>query len=336
MVNADSKAGDALSPPLRVVVLLPVYNDWECAGTLLRKLDAVLAPAPVTVQVVFVDDGSETPIPPGLVGGELGRITRVESLRLRRNLGHQRAISIGLCFVFEQRPCDAVVVMDADGEDRPEDVLRLLEAFRECGGNRVIFAQRARRAEGWRFRLGYRVYRGLHRLLTGIPVRVGNFSVVPFSTLATLVVVSETWNHYAASVFKARLPRTLVPTERGVRLHGRSRFNFVGLVIHGLAGISVHAEIVGVRLMMAFLGLGGLALAAALTVVGVRLGTTLAIPGWATNALGLLLVLLLQMLTVVAGLTGAVLFSRNTLGYLPIRDYRYFLGPPQCVYERAG
>ena len=71
------------------------------------------------------------------------------------------------------------------------------------------------------FRVFYALYRWAHVLLTGIPVRVGNFSVIPSSQLRRLVVVSELWNHYAAAVFKARVPRTSVPTVRAPRLDGQ-------------------------------------------------------------------------------------------------------------------
>ena len=87
-------------------------------------------------------------------------------------------------------------------------------------------------------------------LLTGIPVRVGNFSVIPAAQLRRLVVVSELWNHYAAAVFKARTPKATVPTARAPRLAGRSRMNFVDLVTHGLSALSVHSELIGVRLLV--------------------------------------------------------------------------------------
>ena len=57
---------------------------------------------------------------------------------------------------------------------------------------------------------------------------------------------------------------------------------------------------------------------------------------WATTAAGLLLVIVLQMLTVALGLTLLVLFNRNNLSFLPLRDYRYFVGEVRKLYERAG
>ncbi len=146
-------------------------------------------------------------------------------------------------------------------------------------------------------------------------------------------MVSDTWNHYAASIFKSRIPYTMFPVARGKRLAGDSKMNFVGLVLHGLSAISVFAEIVGARLTLAIVGLVTLVFGLLAAVLAIRWGTTLAIPGWATTAAGLLLVIVLQMLTVALGLTLLVLFNRNNLSFLPLRDYRYFVGDIQKLYE---
>ena len=79
---------------------------------------------------------------------------------------------------------------------------------------------------------------------------MGNFSIIPRPRLASLVVVSEMWNHYAAAAFKSRQPLCTVPTQRAKRLDGKSKMNFVNLVVHGLSAISVYGELVGIRLLV--------------------------------------------------------------------------------------
>jgi polyisoprenyl-phosphate glycosyltransferase len=332
--NNSSIAVSQQDAPLKVVLLLPIYNDWPSVSLLLTRIDAGLAREAEGLKVVLVDDGSSLAMPEDLLERGFRNIASVEHLRLRRNLGSQRAIAIGLGHIYQEHPCDAVLVMDADGEDKPEDTLALLRRFHETGGEQVIFAERARRSEDWKFRVGYQAYRFMHRLLTGMSVKFGNFSLVPYRHLSGLVAVSETWNHYAASILKARIPFTAVPTDRGTRYAGHSNLNLVGLVVHGLSAISVFSEVVGVRLILAILlpvlGVVGLML----VVIGIRLFSTLAIPGWATNAVGFLLVIVLQMLTVTVSLTFSVLFSRNSLSFLPLRDYRYFVDRFRTLYER--
>ena len=120
-----------------IVILIPAFNDWEPAALLLRNLDAVVRANRIDARVLLIDDGSTEPAPASLAG--------VSVLRLRRNLGHQRAIAVGLVHVYQNIACDAVVVMDGDGEDKPEDVPRLLAESARAGGETNVFAARADR-----------------------------------------------------------------------------------------------------------------------------------------------------------------------------------------------
>jgi glycosyltransferase involved in cell wall biosynthesis len=307
-----------------LVILVPVYNDWEAAGLLLSDLAGKL-PQTGSVRVVLVDDGSNEPLPAKWKATGWERFERVDVLSLRRNLGHQRALAIGLCHVEANIPCHAVVVMDGDGEDSPADVPRLLERMRAEGNAKIVFAERTKRSESLLFRLFYRLYRWLHWVLTGIPVRVGNFSAIPAMQLKRLVAVSDLWNHYAAAVFKARLPFVMLPTERAQRLAGRSRMNFVALVIHGLSAISVFGERVGVRLLIAVSFLLAATTGMLVATVAIRFCTNWAIPGWATNMVGYLLILLAQLFMLVTVFVFVILGGREGSSFLPLRDYVYFV-----------
>jgi len=305
-----------------LVVLTPVFNDWESLTEMLQNLDRVLDERRVDAAVVVVDDGSTVPLTGQLDGKGYRRISRVEVLQLRRNLGHQRAIAIGLAFVHGERPCDAVVVMDADGQDRPEDVPLLLQKLQEEGGRTIVFAARMRRSESLLFRACYHGYRAIHRLLTGVSVRVGNFSVVPFWALGSLVVVSELWNHYSAAIFRSKLPYTTIPTQRATRLAGDSRMNFFALVLHGMSALSVFADVIGVRLLVGATVLLGTVTGGFLTLLVVRIGRG---AGLATFVSGVLLILAFQATVVSAVLIFNILSARANLTFLPIRDYRHFV-----------
>ena len=176
---------------LNVTVVMPVYNDWDAAAALIEHLDTVMCGSQMCSRVILVDDGSTSPNPQCLVTKPLQQISAVYILRLRKNLGHQRAIAVGLTYIQQKMPCDAVLVMDADGEDRPEDVPRLIEEFNKEKGERVIFAERIKREESVLFKVCYCFYQILHRILIGQGERVGNFSIISFDHLSTLVVSSE-------------------------------------------------------------------------------------------------------------------------------------------------
>jgi glycosyltransferase involved in cell wall biosynthesis len=263
-------------------------------------------------------------------------LVRVEVLHLRRNLGHQRAIAIGLTFLYTETVGEAVVVMDADGQDRPEDVPELLRTFRAEHGRKIVFAARTRRSESVLFRICYHSYRGLHRLLTGVSVRVGNFSILPFSSLTSLSVVAELWNHYSAAIFRSRLPYVTIPAPRGTRTAGDSRMNFLNLLLHGLSALSVYGEVIGVRLLMVasiLLVLDVGVLMAVLLLPSLEGGPP---PRRLLFAGGILFFLLFEVIVVSGVLMFSMLSSRANLTFLPIRDYKYFVRDTEEIFRRSA
>lgn len=323
-------ASEVVDSPL--IILMPIYNDWDALSRLLPALAREMSASDLRATILLVDDGSTVPTPKNFGAGNHSPIERIDILHLRRNLGHQRAIAVGLSYIEANRPCHRVAIMDCDGEDDPRDVPRLVRECLAHEDQKIIFAARARRSEGLTFKTFYHLYRLTHFMLTGIPVRVGNFSVVPWASLKRLVAVSELWNHYAAAVHKAKLPIALIPTQRSPRLAGPSSMDSVALVVHGLSAMAVFGDRIGVRLLILvscgiLLTMGALA-----TVVSVRLFTTLAVPGWATYVTGLLVVMLIQMLLVVLVFVFVILASRDRFIVIPSRDYVYLTGGLQRVY----
>jgi polyisoprenyl-phosphate glycosyltransferase len=317
-----------------IVVLIPVFNDWTCLGALLTMLDRELAPTATSVKILVVDDRSTVPPAEGLTGEGYQAIHEVEVLELRRNLGHQRAIAVGLAYLEDRESCGTVVIMDSDGEDAPHDVPRLLQAYRENDCQKIVFAERTQRSESRVYRLFYGLYKLAYKLLTGRTVRFGNFSVVPRRSLTSLVAVSEMWNHYVAAVLKSREPFCTVSTHRGTRIHGVGKMNFVGLVIHGLSAIAVDSDIVGVRSLVFSLVMIVLALVGLFVIVAIRLATNLAIPGWATVAAGVITILLFQFIMLAVIFSFITLSGRHGSFFLPKRDYVYFVGRSYSFWQR--
>lgn len=310
---------------MSVVVLLPLRDDWKSAAELIRLLDEVLQGCRHNFQILVVDDASEQRATYDTFQGPFSAVCGIRVLRLRRNLGHQRAIAIGLAYLERTTPCEAVLVMDADGEDTATGALQLLEEFAARKGTVAVFAERSRRSESFMFQLFYKIYKILHRALTGVSVQVGNFSVLPATYLNTLVVVSETWNHYAAALFRSKLPFAMTPISRGNRIDGSSQMNFVSLVGHGLSAISVFGDVVGIRLLISSIAGSFMAGLGILAVILIRLFTDRAIPGWATYASGMLAITMIQFISIAASFTFFVLSSRTNFGFIPSRDYQLFV-----------
>lgn len=330
MRNASTEPGRSLW------IVVPTFNDWDALTLLLDSLDATLNRLERSVRLLIVDDGSDTPLPETELSKARVCIEEVRILGLRRNLGHQRAIAIALAWLDANLDYEAVVVMDGDGEDAPADIPKLPEEYDHAQGKRIVFAARHRRSEGFVFQLFYRLYRVLHLLLTGVAVQVGNFSIIPRSQLHRLVIVSELWNHYAAAVFKARLPIMLVPTSRAKRLSGRPKMNFTQLVVHGVSAMSVFGDRVGVRLLLGATSMGLVILfcIGSFTLWRFYLDT----PASWEVFLAVLVVIVLGLNLLLATLlfTFSILGSRDNAGFLPARDYVWFVGECRELWKRDG
>jgi len=313
---------DARGP--RILFCIPIFDDWTSAKLLLPGIAEVARAEGWAAEVLFIDDGSIEDWSETLSARPRG-IIRLDVLELRRNLGHQRAIAVGLAHVYENRPCDVVVVMDGDGEDTPKSVPDLVARVPETGGRGIVFAKRARRSETIWFKAMYQSFKIFHRVFVGKRVEVGNFSAMSHAALERLMGVPETGNHYAAAVEKSRIPVLKVAIPRGRRLSGRGKMNFVSLVSHGLSAMSVWGEEIGVRLLIgsSLLVVGSLAGLGVIALSG--FGEAGQFPPWALTVAGLLGVTALNGVLLSVMFSFLVLRGRNDQAFMPLRDYVHYV-----------
>jgi hypothetical protein len=315
----------AVLPSSNLAILIPVYNDWASLALLLPMLDGALASAKLRPALVLVDDASTQPPPTTLP--PTSSFASIDIVPVVRNVGHQRAIALGLAWLESARPGTTVCVMDADGEDDPHDVVRLLAICDGEAQDRIVFARRTHRQEGIVFRSSYYAYKALFRICTGTSIGFGNFSVVPWTSLQRLTRVGEIWNNYAAGIIKSKLAYVTVPTPRARRLAGRSHMNFTSLVLHGLSALSVFSDTVAVRAILASCAVVGAMGVLIAVVFAVRLFTDLAIPGWASIVVGIASIIAFQCILLSSIFAFIVLGNRHHHGFQPQRDHATWLLP---------
>lgn len=275
-------------PVAKTVVITPIYEDLDAASQLFCELRRSLGPA---LFVVVVDDGS---VKQPLTALDL-EAAEVDGavLKLTRNMGHQRAIAVGISFAAEQVAPDAsVIVMDSDGEDQPDTIAELASVLALPDVD-VAVAQRRSRVETLQFRAFYVVYKFLFAALTGRKISFGNFMALKGKVLSRLSSTQELPVHFAAAVLNSRLRIKMVPIDRGPRYAGQSKMNFVGLVLHGSRGLMVFAEDVTVRVGLASVMVGAGTIVLSMAVVVLKL-IGLSTPGWFSVALGILFLIFLQ------------------------------------------
>jgi hypothetical protein len=298
---------------MNILFVIPIFNDWASFRRLVDDIDLALAGRDCTATILAVDDGSSADVDRAdWTGRTFARIKRVEIVRLACNLGHQRAIAVGLSLAARRDGIDTLVVMDGDGEDAPTDLPRLLQALAD-GRAPIIMAHRAKRSEGKVFRVFYSLYKSLFRRLTGVSLSFGNYSVMTVKAARRLTFMPNLWNSLPATCLRSKLPIHAEPTIRGSRYEGEPKMNFVGLILHGMQAITVFSDTVLVRLSLAAMAVAGVA---AMVVVAARLlAFDWVVPGWASNMIGFLA---LSLLTVLFGLLSTSLLTLQERSNMPM------------------
>ena len=312
----------------KTIILIPVYNDWESLKILIANLATLLKNSSTQYELLIVDDGS-------LAKDDVSTLpdVRIQILKLHRNVGHQKAIAIGLAYIHHHLFCKNVLIMDGDGEDRPEDASALLTASTQHPG-KIMFAHRSSRGEPFIFRLFYFFYKILFSLLTGKKIAYGNFMVLPKSILDTLVYHNEIWNHLSAAIIKGGLPFTSIQTARGKRYAGKSSMSFTDLLLHGFGAISVFIEQMASRLLLISVLLMAISFAGICIILGIRWFTDLAIPGWASTIMSSMLIVLLQSILLSLFTMFLFLSSQSNRKFIPALHYNdYTAGTEKPNHE---
>ena len=279
---------------MRLWVVCPCYRDVASFVILRSRIVAAVGNghlvASSDVQFVVVDDtaGYDNDI------DQLKAYADVRVITPPFNLGHQRALVFGLRLILaEVLESDLIVTMDADGEDRPEDLLPLTEPLIATPNERgmLCIARRTKRSESLRFRVLYFFFRALFHTLTGTTVRSGNFAAYRGWVAQRMLTHPYFDLCYSSTLVSLDMPVTAVPCPRGERYEGRSRMNMFRLFMHGVRMLMPFMDRIAVRALGAFSAMFALGITLSLAVVGVRLFTNTAIPGWATATLVGLLIL---------------------------------------------
>ena len=276
-----------MNTPISYAVVTPIFEDVEAASKLMEELHSVLGESAF---IVAVDDGSiRQPVKPELISNSG---LRGVVLRLKRNVGHQRAIATGLGYVADRLPGARCIVLDSDGEDVPSTIPSLTCRLNSADVD-VAVAQRKSRAETLKFKAFYVLYKLLFRFFTGRSIGFGNFMAMKPASVRRLAIMEELGTHVASAVLLSKLRLALCPIDRGPRYAGQSKMNFAGLVLHGFRALMIFAEDVLVRagvicVIVALLSVAGIAVSISLKFFG------LATPGWFSVALGILFLVLLQ------------------------------------------
>ena len=234
----------------KIIILIPLFNDWKSVSILLNKIDLQVNNWNSEISILIVNDASSEK----RSGLEFNfkKIKLVKILNMKKNTVHQRCIAAGLKYICKNEDFDRVIIMDADGEDRPEELSDFFNKAQE-NPNMTITGNRFKRSEGIIFKFLYEVHKLLTLVFTGKLIKFGNFSSLPKIHVEQLIQKSYLWNSYSSSIVKTINDRTFIPSIRGLRYVLPSKMNFTALIFHSLAIISVFRNRVIIRSVILFL-----------------------------------------------------------------------------------
>tara|TARA_Y100000590_G_scaffold382706_1_gene452866 strand:- start:390 stop:1277 length:888 start_codon:yes stop_codon:yes gene_type:complete len=228
----------------KFIILIPVYNDWQSVFKLLENIDVQIKDWNAEVSILIVNDSSTEERPKTEL--DLKNIKSLRVINMKQNKGHARCNAAGLKYITEKENFDHVILMDGDGEDRPEELTLLFNKSKE-NPSKTITLNRIKRSEGPFFKLLYVCHKILTYVFTGKLIKFGNYSCLPREHATKLAKKACIWSSFSGSVTKVISDRISVPSIRGKRYFGPSQMNLFSLLIHSFSIIAVFKGAVIVR-----------------------------------------------------------------------------------------
>ena len=221
---------------MQYAVVIPVFNEQENIAELYQRLTAVMQGLGGSYQIILVDDGS-TDQSFSMMKALHEQDSRVKVVNLSRNFGHHLALTAGIDYANG----DAVILMDADLQDQPEEIPKLMEKFNE--GYDVVYGVRKNRKESLTRRLASNLFMvtmnrvgGSGHFATG-----GVFRVMGRQVKDELQRCRETSRLITGLVGWLGFSQVGVEVEHGARYAGQTKYNtwrLIKLLLNTLTSFS--------------------------------------------------------------------------------------------------
>jgi len=225
-------------------ILIPVYNDWKSLFKLLNEINLVITPIKnIEFNCIIINDASTTEhhniqIP--------SNIRTIKLINMSKNKGHARCNAFGIRHLSKLEDYDYVILMDGDGEDKPEE-LKLLVDKALLKTNVSIVAKRIKRSEGFFFQLLYQLHKIITFVFTGKNINFGNYSCLTKNDVKILSTKESLWSSFSGTVKYHIKNLDFINSIRGLRYFGPSKMSLINLVIHSISIIAVFKRTVFLR-----------------------------------------------------------------------------------------
>jgi len=220
----------------KIIILVPVFNDWESLIKLLNEIDISIKNIQnYQFNCIVINDSSSIDQP------KISKPKNIKTLRLinmKKNRGHARCNAFGIKYINDNELFDYVILMDGDGEDRPIEIQDLVNQISNTPETSVV-AKRVKRSEGPIFQAMYQIHKLIAYIFTGKKINFGNYSCLTKTDIRSLSNEASLWSSYSGSVKKNLKKFNEIDSIRGVRYFGPSKMSLFNLALHSFAIIAV-------------------------------------------------------------------------------------------------
>ncbi len=219
-----------------IIILIPVYNDWESLNKLLKEINEnIKFFDEINFECLIINDSSTKQIPQLR---KPNNFVSLELLNMKENRGHARCNAFGIRYIFQNKKFDNLILMDGDGEDRPEEIKSLVQKIKE-NPNLSVVAKRIKRSEGPFFQSLYQLHKLITFIFTGQNINFGNYSILTRNDVDKLHSKASLWSSFSGSVKKYIKTLQEINSTRGLRYFGPSQMSLFKLIIHSFSIIAV-------------------------------------------------------------------------------------------------
>ena len=234
MTKPGPETHQALAARCLVSVVVPCYNEEESVPEFQRRLSAVFEKLDYELEVIYVNDGSKDRTMETIYALHT-QDQRIKIIDLSRNFGKEIAMTAGL----DLAKGDAVIVIDADLQDPPELIPKLIKEWR--AGYDVAYAMRTQRDGETFFKKAsahafYRVIQKMSRVQ--IPEDTGDFRLLSRRAVESLKLLREQHRFMKGLFAWIGYPQKAVPYQRDARYAGNTKWNYWKLWNFALDGIT--------------------------------------------------------------------------------------------------
>lgn len=220
-----------------ISVVVPLYNEESVVRECCARLKEALEKIGHEYEIILVNDGSRDKTK--IIATEIAETEKnVKLINFSRNFGHQTAITAGM----DKSSGDAVVVIDADLQDPPELIGKMVEKWQE--GYMVVYGKRIKREKETFFKkFTAKTYYRLLKAITNvdIPVDTGDFRLIDKKVCRVLCEMKESNRYVRGLVSFAGFSQCSVEYVRQGRLAGETKYSLkkmLRLAVDGIASFS--------------------------------------------------------------------------------------------------